>query len=186
MLRVGKGDQNAFDELVARYWSRVFGHLYRRLGDRQEAEDLTQDVFLRLYRYRIRYRPRAKFITWLFFITQNVARNALRSRRRHPCLRMEALSRPAEGEPLETLFPDRAEAPSRPIERAEAARAVRAAVADLADRQRAAMELHQFHDCTYSEVAAELDMSPKAAKSLLYRARLQLRTSLTPFMEANS
>src|SRR5262245_38321912 len=82
MLRVGDGDDDAFEELVGRYWSRVFAHLFRRLGDRQEAEDLTQDVFLRLYRYRLRYRPRAKFITWLFFITQNVARNALRSRRR--------------------------------------------------------------------------------------------------------
>ena len=186
MMRVGKGDQSAFAELVSRYWSRVFGHFFRRLGDRQEAEDLTQDVFLRLYRYRRRYRPRAKFITWLFFIAQNVARNAMRSRRRHPCLPMEALSRPADGEHLEGLFPDRAEAPSRPLERAEAAHAVRAAVADQADRQRAAMELHQFHNRTYSQVAAELDMSPKAAKSLLYRARLQLRANLTQFMEANS
>ncbi|HMF11227.1 MAG TPA: sigma-70 family RNA polymerase sigma factor, partial [Gemmataceae bacterium] len=152
MLRVGKGQDEAFAELVSRYWARVFGHLYRRLGDRQDAEDLTQEVFLRLYRYRRRYRPRAKFITWLFFITQNVARNAVRFRRRHPCLHMDALSRPADGEPVENLFPDRAEAPSRPIERAEAARAVRAAVADLADRQRAAMELHQFHDRSYSEV----------------------------------
>jgi RNA polymerase sigma-70 factor (ECF subfamily) len=186
MLRVGKGDGAAFEELVRRYWSRVFGHFYRRLGDRQEAEDLTQDVFLRLYRYRRRYRPRAKFITWLFFIAQNVARNAVRSRRRHPCTCLEALSRPTrDGEPLEGLFPDNAEAPSRPMERAEAAVAVRAAVAELAERQRAAMELHQFHNRTYSEVAAELDMSPKAAKSLLYRARLQLRESLTPFMEVN-
>ena len=186
MLRVGAGDPHAFEELMSRYWSRVFGHLYRRLGDRQEAEDLTQDVFFRLYRYRLRYRPRAKFITWLFFITQNVARNAVRSRRRHPCVRMEALSRPADGESPEGLFPDRAEAPSRPMERAEAANVVRAAVAELADRQRAAMELHQFKNCTYNQVAAKLDMSPKAAKSLLYRARLQLRETLMPFMEANS
>jgi RNA polymerase sigma-70 factor (ECF subfamily) len=186
MMRAGAGDTNAFEDLMTRYWSRVFGHLYRRLGDRQEAEDLTQDVFLRLYRYRLRYRPRAKFITWLFFITQNVARNAVRSRRRHPCIHMEALSRPADGESLEGMFPDRNESPSRPMERAEAARIVRSAVANLADRQRAAMELHQFQNCTYSEVAAELDMSPKAAKSLLYRARLQLRESLTPFMEADS
>jgi len=186
MLRVGTGDTGAFAELMGRYWSRVFGHLYHRLGDRQEAEDLTQDVFLRLYRYRLRYRPRAKFITWLFFITQNVARNAVRSRRRHPCILMEALARPADGDAIEGLLPDRAEAPSRPIERAEAAGIVRAAVAHLADRQRAAMELHQFHNCSYNEVAAELDMSPKAAKSLLYRARLQLRASLTPFMEANA
>jgi RNA polymerase sigma-70 factor (ECF subfamily) len=186
MMRVGSGDTDAFEELMNRYWTRVFGHLYRRLGDRQEAEDLTQDVFLRLYRYRLRYRPRAKFITWLFFITQNVARNAVRTRRRHPCVQMDALTRPAEDEQPEGIIADRTEAPYRPIERAEEAHVVRAAVAELADRQRAAIELHQFHDCTYNEVAAELDMSPKAAKSLLYRARLQLRETLTPFMEANA
>src|SRR6266851_8686346 len=125
MLRVTAGEAGAFEELVHRYWSRVFGHLFRRLGDRQEAEDLTQDVFLRLYRYRLRYRPRAKFITWLFFITQNVARNAIRSRRRHPCVSMDSLANPANDEPVEGMVPDRAEGPSRPIERAEAAKAVR-------------------------------------------------------------
>jgi RNA polymerase sigma-70 factor (ECF subfamily) len=186
MLRVGAGDDAAFEQLVARYWSRVFGHFCRRLGDRQEAEDLTQDVFLRLYRYRRRYQPRAKFITWLFFITRNVARNAVRSRRRRPCVRLEALARPTGEDALDGLLPDRSEAPSRPVERAEVAGVVRAAVSGLAERQRAAMELHQFQDRTYSEVAEQLHMSPKAAKSLLYRARLQLRASLAPFMENES
>jgi RNA polymerase sigma-70 factor (ECF subfamily) len=186
MLRVGKGDRSAFEELVARYWSRIFGHFYRRLCDRQEAEDLTQEVFLRLYRYRRRYRPRAKFMTWLFFIAQNVARNAVRSRRRHPCMHLEALARPSQGETPDDLLPERGEVPSQPIERAEIASAVRAAVSALADRQRAAMELHQFHHHTYTEVAERLDMTPKAAKSLLYRARLQLRETLASFMEANA
>src|SRR5438445_4747980 len=84
MLAVQRDQPGAFDELVDHYWMRVFGRLYRQLGDRQEAEDLTQDVFLRVYRARKRYRPRAKFATWLFHIAQNVARNAVRSRRRHP------------------------------------------------------------------------------------------------------
>jgi RNA polymerase sigma-70 factor (ECF subfamily) len=95
-------------------------------------------------------------------------------------VRLEA----AAGEPglLEALLRDRGEAPSRPLERDELAGVVRAAVAGLADRQRAAVELHQFGDRTYTEVAAELDMTPKAAKSLLYRARNQLRVSLAGFM----
>jgi RNA polymerase sigma-70 factor (ECF subfamily) len=75
-----------------------------------------------------------------------------------------------------------AEAPSRPLERAELAGVVRAAVAGLGERQRVALELHQFHDHTYAEVAARLDMTAKAAKSLLYRTRNQLRDRLTPFM----
>ena len=85
--------------------------------------------------------------------------------------------------PVEALLPDRGECPSRPLERAEIAGVVRAAVSDLAGRQRTALELHQFKDLSYAEVAAEMDMSPKAAKSLLYRARNQLRANLTAFMD---
>jgi RNA polymerase sigma-70 factor (ECF subfamily) len=183
MLRVQDGDDAAFAELVQRYRARVFGSFIKRLGDRQEAEDLTQEVFLRLYRSRHTYQPRARFATWLFHVSQNVARNALRSRRRRPALRLEALTSPADPRAAEALLTDRGEGPSRPMERSELAVVVRAAVSALAGRQRAAVELHQFHDHTYAEVAAELDMTPKAAKSLLYRARNELREALGPFME---
>jgi len=181
MLRSQAGDQEAFAELQRRYGTRVFGYFCRQLKDRADAEDLTQEVFLRLYRSRERYQPRARFATWVFHITQNVARNALRSRRRHPCVHLNP-SCPAERNSLESMLSNRNDSPSRPLERDELAGVVRAAVAELATRQRTAVELHQFHDRTYAEVAAELEMTPKAAKSLLYRARNQLRTVLTPFM----
>jgi RNA polymerase sigma-70 factor (ECF subfamily) len=181
MLRVRDGDDDAFGELSRRYGPRVYGYFCRQLGDRADAEDLTQEVFLRLYRSRERYEPRARFATWVFHITQNVARNALRSRRRHPAVRLDV--RGDEGCRLEALLSDDGDAPSRPLERHELAGVVRAAVADLDGRQRTAMELHQFGDRTYAEVAAELDMTPKAAKSLLYRARNQLRLLLARFME---
>jgi RNA polymerase sigma-70 factor, ECF subfamily len=182
MLRVRDDDQGSFTELLERYGARIFGHFFRVLGDRQDAEDLTQEVFLRVYRSRKRYQPRARFATWLFHITQNVARNAIRSRRRHPCVPLEVLSGPEEGTLLESLLFDRGEEPSRPVERAEMAKVVRAAVSGLAGRQRTAVELHQFEDRTYNEVAARMEMSPEAAKSLLYRARNQLRESLAVFM----
>jgi RNA polymerase sigma-70 factor (ECF subfamily) len=181
MLRVQDDEAGAFEELAQRYGSRVFGYFYRQLGDRMDAEDLTQEVFLRLYRSRQRYQPRARFATWVFHITQNVARNALRSRRRRPCVRLD-MEQAEAGQLFELLLSDQGDSPSRPVERDELAGVVRAAVADLAGRQRTAVELHQFEDRTYAEVAAELDMTPKAAKSLLYRARNQLRTALTPFM----
>jgi RNA polymerase sigma-70 factor (ECF subfamily) len=184
MLRVQDDEAEAFAELVERYRSRIFGHFVRRLGDRQDAEDLTQEVFLRLYRHRKRYRPRAKFTTWLFHIIHNLACNALRSRQYRSSLPWNRL-------PLEQQERSRDDAatvsegsPSRPLERAELAGVVREAVGELAGRQRAAVELHQFHDRTYAEVAAELNMTPKAAKSLLYRARIQLRSSLASFVEA--
>lgn len=185
MLRVQGDDPGAFEELTDRYWSRVFGHFFRRLGDRQEAEDLAQDVFLRVYRARKRYQPRAKFATWLFHVTHNVARNALRSRRRHPCQRLGSLAESDAACGQAATLHDRSEPPSRSLERAELAGAVREAVRGLGSRQRAALELHQFNDLTYAEVAAELDLTPKATKSLLYRARLQLRAFLTPVVDAH-
>jgi RNA polymerase sigma-70 factor (ECF subfamily) len=184
MLRVQRDEPGAFAELVGHYWTRVFGRFVRWLGDRQEAEDLAQDVFLRLYRARKRYQPRAKFATWLFLISKNVARNALRSRRRRPFVRLEALCGGEQDSSAEGRLVDGSEPPSRPLERSELARVVRAAVSGLGGRQRTALELYQFEDCSYAEIAAAMDMSPKAAKSLLYRARNQLREHLTRFMEA--
>src|SRR5262249_18263423 len=146
MLRVRQGDGAAFTELVGRYWERIFGHFCRRLGDRQEAEDLTQDVFLRVYRSRQRYEPRARFATGLFHITQNVARNALRSRRRRPCARLERLLGPEAEGTAEKVLCDHGESPARPVERAELAGVVRTAVSGLGERQRTAVELHQFQE----------------------------------------
>jgi RNA polymerase sigma-70 factor (ECF subfamily) len=183
MLRVQRDEPGAFAELLKRYWTPVFSRLYRQLGDRQEAEDLAQDVFMRLYRSRHRYQPRAKFTTWLFHIAQNVARNALRTRARHPCVPLGRLTRQDDDQSPDRFLSERWEAPSRPIERREAAGVVRNAVAGLGGRQRRALELHQFHDWTYEEVAAEMRMSLPAAKGLLYRARNQLRDWLGPFVE---
>ena len=179
MHRVKEGDDDAFAMLQEQYTPRVFGYFCKQLRDRGEAEDLTQEVFLRLYRSRLSYQPRAKFATWIFHITHNVARNAIRSRRRRPCVHLDPEA-PASRGLLEAVLVDSEGTPSRPLERSELACQVRAAVAGLASRQRAAVELHQFHDRTYAEVARDLSMTPKAAKSLLYRARNQLREMLTP------
>jgi RNA polymerase sigma-70 factor (ECF subfamily) len=183
MQRVQGDEPGAFAELVEQYWTRVFGRFFRWLADRQEAEDLAQEVFLRLYRSRLRYQPTAKFTTWMFHISQNVARNAIRSRRRRPCVRLGSLTAPGVELSAHRFLDDRCEAPERPMERLELAGQVRAAVSGLGGRQRTALELHQFHDRTYAEIAAEMAMSPKAAKSLLYRARNQLRANLTKFMD---
>ena len=180
MLGVRRDEPGAFTELVQAHWLGVFGRLFRWLQDRHHAEDLTQEVFLRLFRSRKRYRARAKFTTWLYHITQNVARNALRSRRRHPWVSLGSRLR------LDAPAPGRATlvemSPAARLERRELAGQVRAAVSELGGRQRHALELHQFHDRSYAEIAADMEMSPQAAKSLLYRARNQLRSHLAPRM----
>lgn len=181
MLRVQADEPGAFSALVAAYWSRVFGKFVRQVGDRQEAEDLAQDVFLRLYRSRKRYRPRAKLATWVFFIARNVGRNALRRRRRKK-LTPIGLAFDGENFPGLGTMTDEATAPATPIERDELARLVRGSVAGLNGRQRRAVEL-QLDDQSYAEIASALAMSPKAAKSLLYRARNELRFALSPFAE---
>jgi RNA polymerase sigma-70 factor (ECF subfamily) len=150
--------------------------LLRSLADRHQAEDLTQEVFLRLFRNRKRYEPRARFTTWIFHIAQNVARNAVRSRQRHAWLHYVGCDRiqyvPA---------PSRAGDQATNLERVETARQVRAGLDALLDRQRRALELQHFDDRSYPEIGRALSLTPKAAKSLLYRARLELRAKLTEF-----
>jgi RNA polymerase sigma-70 factor (ECF subfamily) len=177
MLRVQRDEPGAFTELVREFQTRVFGRLLRSLADRHQAEDLTQEVFLRLFRNRKRYEPRARFATWLFHIAQNVARNAVRSRRRHAWLQYAALDQ------IEFIQPERfrgADQTSR-LERLETAHQVRAGLDALMDRQRRALELQHFHDRSYPEIGRDLALTPKAAKSLLYRARIELRAKLTEF-----
>jgi RNA polymerase sigma-70 factor (ECF subfamily) len=175
MLRVKRDEPGAFAELERRCRHKIFGRFFRWLGDRQEAEDLAQDVFLRVYRSRRRYRPTARFGTWLFHITQNVARNALRARKRRLSRSLETL----DGGREELFCQVRGEAaPLRHLESVELADVVRAAVADLGDRQRLALEMQQFQHRSCAEVAAALHVTPRAAKSLLYRARVQLRVGL--------
>jgi RNA polymerase sigma-70 factor (ECF subfamily) len=182
MVRARRGDAAAFAELVRRYWQPVVGRFYRQLGDRQDAEDMAQEVFLRLYRARRRYRPRAKFSTWLYHVANNVARNAIRSRRRHPCRPMSRLSAGAPDDAFtQRYLPDHGDSPSRPLERAELAVQVRSAIESLAERHRLALEL-QFQDRTYREIARRLALTPEATKSLLYRARQQLKQTLAPVM----
>src|SRR5262245_40880236 len=159
MLRVQRDEPGAFAELLHRYWAQIFGRFYGQLGDRQEAEDLAQYVFMRLYRARKRYRPRAKFATWLFQISRNVARNAVRSPRRRPWVYLDQPELSAESK-LSTgqFLPTRSETPGCALERAEVAGVVRTAVSTLAGRQRLALELHHFQDRTYAQVADEMHM----------------------------
>src|SRR3954464_5503731 len=122
MLRARRGDVAAFAELVERDWASVVGRFIRQLGDRQDAEDLAQDVFLRLYRARRRYRARAKFSTWLYHVAANVARNALRSRRRRPCRPLSRLCGPQPDDAFSRRYlPDPGDGPTIPLERAELA-----------------------------------------------------------------
>jgi RNA polymerase sigma-70 factor (ECF subfamily) len=182
MLRVQRNDKGAFAKLVQSYWPVLFGRFCRQLGDRQEAEDLTQEAFLRVYRHRRRYRPTARFSTWLFHITRNLTRNALRARKRRQRSIGEWTAGDSESK-MEGWLHGREEPPWLRMERLELGGVVQQALAGLGSRQRTALELQHFCDWSYAEIAAEMQMTPKAAKSLLYRARNTLRVSLLPHVE---
>jgi RNA polymerase sigma-70 factor (ECF subfamily) len=181
MLRVQNDEADAFSQLVDRYWYLIFGRFFRCVGDRQLAEDLTQEACLRLYRNRHNYRPQAKFATWLFHIVENLARNAIRDRRRLQ-RGIESLNQ----HQADTFPPWRpvSSTPDRAMESAEAVAIVRNGIEDLVERQREALILHEYQDHTYAEIAETLEITPEAAKSLLYRARNQLRDNLRPQLEA--
>lgn len=177
-------DAAAFEELVLRYQHRllmIFGHW---ISDRELAEDLTQDVFLRIYRSRRRYEAGAKFSTWLFTIANNVARNALRTKSRRKEVHMMAEgSGPMAVQSLENLAKEASGLmPTRQIDKAEMADIVRLAMESLNERQRMAVLLSKFEAMSYAEIAVAMELSPQAVKSLLSRARGSLRQILEPYL----
>lgn len=186
MLRVREGDEAAFAELVRRYQNRLLSVFMHLVGDAAVSEDLTQEVFLRIYRARNGYQPTARFSTWVFRIAHNLASNSRRSKGR----RREVPLKPVESGPLpvvgprEQLLKERSSLmPARQLDRLELREHVQAAMESLNDRQRMALLLHKFEEMSYDDIAETMEMTPAAIKSLLSRARENLRTQLEPYMK---
>jgi RNA polymerase sigma-70 factor (ECF subfamily) len=183
MIGVRDGEAGAFEELVEKYQHRLVAVLHHLVGNAEEAEDLAQEVFLRVYRARGKYRARAKFSTWLFTIANNLALNALRTRQRKPVVSLPASdSGPLGPRPTERLLSDRAAQPGRRIEQQELAEIVRRALEGLNERQRAAVLLNKFEQMNYAEIAGAMGLTTKAVKSLLNRARSNLRQALQDYI----
>lgn len=183
MLRVRADDPEAFEQLVARYWQPLVRLLGRKVGSQEDAQDLVQDVFLRVYQARKTYTVQSKFSTWLFTIAFNLARNACRARRRKPPLQVNP-QKVDRLTPNRSLSPHRgsADLPMRHLEDAELAAVVRRAVEGLKGRQRLVMLLNGFEGMGHAEIAREIGMTPQAVKSLLSRARSKLRRSLAGYV----
>jgi RNA polymerase sigma-70 factor (ECF subfamily) len=188
MLQVRDDDAEAFEELMLRYQTRVVTVLEHLVGRRELAEDLAQDVFLRMYRARKTYVPAAKFCTWLFTITNNVASNAQRSLARSREFNLESPSEDAKGvNPLDHMaLAASGLMPTRQLDKLEMRDVVRSAVAKLNERQRMAVLLNKFEDMGYADIAEAMSLTPKAVKSLLSRARENLRGLLAPYLETGT
>jgi RNA polymerase sigma-70 factor (ECF subfamily) len=183
MLRVRGDEPGAFEQLVEQYQHRLVAVMHHLVGNAEEAEDLAQEVFLRVYRARKKYRPRAKFSTWLFTIANNLALNSLRSRQRKPSVSLNLRdSGPLGPRPAEQLVHDRGGQPTQRLQQEELAALIRTALEGLNERQRMAVVLNKFEDMSYEEIAQVMKLTTKAVKSLLSRARDNLRLALQDYI----
>jgi RNA polymerase sigma-70 factor, ECF subfamily len=185
MLRVRDGDAEAFAELVLTWQDRLVTLFLHQTGDHSTAEDLAQEVFLRVYRARASYQPTAKFTTWVHTIANNVASD----------LRQRAYRRLERGVPATTSASSSnigldqlavaasGMIPARVADRTELQAVVQRAIAGLNERQRMAVLLAKFEQCSYEEIAEAMQLSVPAVKSLLFRARDQLREALAPYLD---
>jgi len=182
MLRVQAGDAGAFEQLVTLWQDRLVTLFLHHTGDHSTAEDLAQEVFLRVYRAREGYRPTAKFSTWIHTIANNVASDL----RQRAYRRMEHGVAPSTSSSsavgLEQIaVAASGERPAREADRQELQTVVREAISSLNDNQRMAVLLAKFENCSYEEIATAMGLSVPAVKSLLFRARDQLRATLESY-----
>lgn len=186
MLRVQQGDALAFEQLIEAYQGRLLRVLQHTVGTEVVAEDLVQEVFLRVWRARKSYQPTAKFTTWVFRIANNVASNALRDRRRRKEFQLAAgTTESSAAISLEQMaIATSAAMPLRKLDTAERADIVRTAVEALSERQRMALLLCNFERLSYQEIADTMGLSVQAIKSLLSRARVNLKTLLQPYIDS--
>lgn len=183
MLQVRNDEPEAFAELVERFQHRLVGIMHHLVGNAEEAEDLAQEVFLRVYRARKKYRPRSKFSTWLFTIANNLALNSLRAKQRKPVVPLSTRdSGPLGPRPQEQLVHDEGTGPVKKVEQQELVAQIRQALETLNERQRMAVVLNKFEDMNYAEIAEVMGLTTKAVKSLLSRARTNLRQALSGYI----
>jgi len=181
MARLQAGHDAALNRLMERHAAAVYQFLYRMLGDEEDARDLAQETFVRVYRSRDSFRPELTFSNWLFTIAGNLARNRIRWRARHPTVSLESDENNASGSAGETL-PSGVPSPDRQIEVSERNAAVRRAVLELPEDLREALVLCEWEDLAVAEAARILGTTAKAVESRLYRARNQLRERLRQWL----
>jgi RNA polymerase sigma-70 factor, ECF subfamily len=178
MERIGGGDHSAFRQLVERHQHAVIGTVAKMLGNPSEAEDIAQQVFLRIWRHAKRYRPDAKFTTYLFTITRNLVFNETRRKGRKKEISSEEREESSHRHVEDS--PDRQ--PDSQVLQAELQSAVDQAISQLPEVQRMAVVLRRYDQLSYEEIAAVLNLSVSAVKSLLFRARTALRESLSDYL----
>ena len=175
MLRVREGDTESFTLLLERHRTPVIHFLYRMVQNQSVAEELAQEVFLRVYRSRANYEPTAKFTTWLFRIASHLALNWIRDRRHERG--QESLDQESQDGMVRQVS-DHGPTAEQSLVRESKFEEIRRAIQSLPEKQKAAVLMHKYEEMEYSQIAAVLECSESAVKSLLFRAYESLRARL--------
>lgn len=177
MARIAKGDADAFEILVNRHQTSVLNLIYRFIGDRTQAKDLAQEVFLRVWQAAKTYKPEAKFTTWLYRITANLCLNELKSSRRRKLFQFLQFGEDQENT-IEEVLVDASPSPEDLLLAKERSHQVSDALQSLPENQRMALILKRYDDLSYEEIARILNCSVPAVESLLVRAKRNLQEKL--------
>jgi RNA polymerase sigma-70 factor (ECF subfamily) len=178
MARLCAGHEAALDALMERHATPVFRFLVRLLQDEEEATDLAQTAFVRVYQHRDRFDPGHKFSTWLYAIAANLARDRLRWLSRHPHVSLDAPVG-ADGSDASSILPHEGHNPREQLDATERVALVRSAVGSLPEELRLPLVLAEYEEKSHADIAAILRCSRKAVEMRIYRARQQLRQSLS-------
>ena len=183
MLRFKEGDTEAFDRLFNKYLRRIVNFAYRFVRNREVAEELAQDIFLKVYENGAGYQAHAKFTSWIYRIATNVCLNEIRKpqyRARHESLYISQ-DRSGEGEEIR-LAVKTAAGPDAALQRQAIGRVIGDALEQIPEKQRIAFLLNKYQELSYAEVADVMHMSEKAVKSLIHRAKEALAERLKPLV----
>jgi len=179
MMRVKTGDHAAFEELMGRHQNMIVGTVAKMLGNASDAQDIAQQVFIRLWKSAPRYKRKAKFTTFLFTITRNLVFNESKKRARRKTHSLEE----REEENFTQIAADASRTPDAETLQTELQSAVDKAINDLPEKQRMAVILRRYENMAYEEIASVLETSISAVKSHLFRARTELRESLSHYLK---
>ena len=177
------GDRRAFETLVDRYQRRLLNFVYRTIGDRERAEDLVQEVFIRVHRHLHRFDQSKKFSTWIYTIASNLAKNELRNRSRNPLVLFQTIRKDQDGDQRPLQFEDAHSRPDDLFRKRHLRELVGWAVAQLPEHHRIVFVLRELEGKTYEEIAEITDCNLGTVKSRLNRARARFAHIIAPWVD---
>ncbi len=179
MILIAEGNEPAFEELIIRHQGAVIGTIAKMMGNRSDSEDIAQQAFIRVWTNAKRYKPQAKFTTWLYTIVKNLVFTASKKRKK----RSSSFSIDTEGENRHEMISDEVtQNPQKAAEFSELTQIVDQAILKLPEKQRMAVILKKYEDWSYQEIAETLGVSISSLKSLLFRARTTLKEELSFYL----